>query len=115
MRLPLNITFRGISPIDGIEADIRDRAARLDDYYANITSCHVTIGIPHRHHGKGNRFSVRIDVTVPGRQLVVTRESRPDVAIHEAFDAADRQVHDYASRRRVGVKTHEAIGPDATA
>ena len=100
MRLPLNITFRGISPIEWMEAEIRERAAGLDSYCADITSCHVAIDIPHRHHKTSNPFQVRIDMTVPGEEIAVTKESAQDVVVHEAFNAARRQLQEYASRRR---------------
>ena len=51
-----------------------------------------------------------IDMTVPGTELVVKRESHEDiyVAIRDAFDAARRQLEDYARHQRGDVKTHES-------
>lgn len=133
MRLPLSIIFRGISPTDWIEAEIRKRAEKLDTYYGDVMSCRVTVEVPHWHHEKGNRFGLRIDLTVPGDEIVVNHESslhastqdlekrewakaleiegmRKDLrlVIREAFDVARRQLQDYARRQRGDVKTHEA-------
>jgi hypothetical protein len=63
--------------------------------------------MPHRHQRKGNNFSVRIDLTVPGSELVVSRDSTSDgshenvkIAIRDAFEAATRELKDYAARVR---------------
>jgi cold shock CspA family protein len=90
-----------------------------------------------RHHRLGGRYHVRIAVTVPGDEVVVsheasqhataqdleatrlTRPAEPDperkrahVAVHEAFAIARRQLQDYVRRRRRSVKTssHQARG-----
>jgi ribosome-associated translation inhibitor RaiA len=102
MKTPMTITFRGMTPSEWMEMDIRGRAAKLDTYCRRITKCHVAVDIPHRHHEDGNRISVRIDMTVPGEELVVTHNSRKDirVVIGKAFEIARRQLREYASRRR---------------
>jgi hypothetical protein len=100
MRLPLHITFRGMSPIVEIETEIRERAAALDSYCGDITSCRVAVDIPHRHHKTSNLFQVRIDMTVPGEEIAVNKEATREVVVHEAFTAARRQLQGYASRRR---------------
>ena len=132
MKLPITITFRGFPPSEWIEADIRKRAAKLDAYCRDIMSCRVVVDIPHRHHEEGNRFSLRIDVTVPGEEIAVNHESnlhaskqdlderewvkefevegmRKDLrlVIREAFDVARRRLQDYARVHRRAVKTHE--------
>ncbi|HEV8717879.1 MAG TPA: cold shock domain-containing protein [Candidatus Binatia bacterium] len=50
-----------------------------------------------------------IDLTVPGAELVVTREENEEllVAIRDAFLATRRQVQEYARRQRGEVKTSE--------
>jgi ribosomal subunit interface protein len=115
--LPLQISFHGIAPTDAIEARVAERAAKLDQFFDRIMSCRVVVGASHRRPHKGKIYSVRIDVTVPREELVVNREPSLDhshedifVAIRDAFDAADRQLEDYARRQRGQVKTHE--GPD---
>jgi cold shock CspA family protein len=53
---------------------------------------------------------VRIDLIVPGDELVVDRQVDEDlyVAIRDAFHAARRKLEDYARRQRGAVKVHEA-------
>ena len=110
MELPLQVTLRDVSPSEAVEGYIRERAAKLDAFYDRIMGCRVVVEAPVRHHRKGGPFKVRIDLTVPGDELVVNRQSDEDlyVAIREAFDAMRRRLEDYARRQRGSVKAHEA-------
>lgn len=111
MQLPLQITARDFELTDAIEANIREKAGKLEAFYDRIMGCRVIIEIPHRHHHKGHLYHVRIDMTVPGGELVVRREPHVDlyVALRDAFDAARRQLRDYASRQRGDIKYHEGV------
>ncbi|MDH3687915.1 MAG: HPF/RaiA family ribosome-associated protein [Gammaproteobacteria bacterium] len=115
MKLPLQITWRRLQQSDAIEAAIRKRAEQLSNFYDHIMSCRVMVEAPHSHHRKGNLYHIRLDIGVPGGEIVVNRDpaahgSHEDVyvAIRDAFDAAKRQLQDYARRQRGDVKTHEA-------
>jgi cold shock CspA family protein len=72
-------------------------------------SCRVVVEAPVRHHRKGGPYKVRIDLTVPGDELVINRQADEDlyVAIRDAFHAARRRLEDYARRQRGAVKVHE--------
>jgi ribosomal subunit interface protein len=109
MELPVQVTLRDISPSEAVEGYIRERAAKLDEFYDRIMRCRVAVEAPVRHHRKGGPFKVRIDLTVPGDELVVNKQSDEDlyVAIREAFDAIRRRLEDYVRRQRGSVKTHE--------
>jgi len=114
MQVPLEITFRNLKSSESMEAMVRSKAEELDKIYDRIMRCSVVVEAHHKHHHKGNLFHVRIDLTVPGSELVVNRD--PDehhahedvyVAIRDAFNAAYRQLEAYASSIHRDVKTHE--------
>lgn len=114
METQLQVTFRNIGHSDAIEAKVRERAARLERFYSHITGCRVVIEELHQHHRKGNHFHVRVEVAVPGADLVANRE--PDeahrytdvyIAIRDAFDAVGRQLEDYGRRQDGRVKAHD--------
>jgi ribosomal subunit interface protein len=116
MQLPLQITFRNMESSAAIEAKIRERVAELDRYYHRIMGCRVVVESPHRRHHQGKLFHVRVDLTVPGGELAVSREPAQHhayedvyVAIRDAFDAARRQLEDYARRHRGETKGHAAL------
>jgi ribosome-associated translation inhibitor RaiA len=105
MQVPLQITSRGLAPLPRVESLIVERSRRLERYCDHIIRCHVVIGLAHRRHRNGRRYSVHIDITTPVGDVVVTREpgdgaAQLDVAIRDAFDAATRQLEAEARRRR---------------
>ena len=108
MRSPLQITTRDVPHSEALENHIRQKAAKLETFYPHITGCRVVVEVPHKHKHQGRQFNVRLDITVPGDELVVNRESDGDVyvALRDTFDAARRQLESFGSRQRGAVKTH---------
>jgi ribosomal subunit interface protein len=108
MQIPLQISLHGITHSNALYDAIRERAEKLDRYYDRIMSCRVVLELLARHQRKGKQYAVRIDVKVPGGELVVTREHDEDlqVALRDAFDAARRRLEDYARTQRGDVKRH---------
>jgi ribosomal subunit interface protein len=109
MQIPLQITTRGIDQSDELEKHIRDKANKLDAFFEHVTSCRVVVEQPHKHHHQGNQYSVRIDIGVPGSEIVINRDHAEDVyvALRDAFDAAKRKLEDYVHKIRGEVKKHE--------
>ncbi|HVY49741.1 MAG TPA: HPF/RaiA family ribosome-associated protein [Minicystis sp.] len=114
MQTPLQITFRGIGPSDAIEDYVRARADKLEHFFDRITGCHVMIETPHRHKRHGYHHRIRIDLVVPGKELVVTRDpderkGQEDVyaSIDAAFDDAQRVLEDQIRTQRGDVKPRE--------
>jgi ribosomal subunit interface protein len=106
MQVPLEISTRWIELSPPLEAELRRRADRLERHTDRITSCRIAVEQPTRnHHQEGGPFRVRVDVTVPGSELVADKEHEEVyAAIRDAFDAAERQVEQWSSRRRGEVK-----------
>jgi cold shock CspA family protein len=73
MEIPLQITFRNMPPSEAIENNIKEKTAKLESFFNRIMSCRVVVEAPHRHHHKGKAYQVRIDLTVPGAELVINR------------------------------------------
>ena len=80
MQLPLQVTFRHMDPSPALEARIRQRAEDFERFYDRITSCRVVVEQVNRRHQQGNLFEVKIDLTIPGNELVVGREHRANHA-----------------------------------
>ncbi len=115
MKLPLQISFKDIGPSPAIEAAIRERAVKLDRFFGRIIGCRVVVEAPHRRQHKGKLYGIRIDMTVPGGEIAVTRAGRKDhahedvyVAIRDAFDAAVRMLEDHDRKVTGRVKSHAA-------
>jgi ribosomal subunit interface protein len=110
MQIPLQISLHGVAPSDALHKIIRDRAEKLERYYSHIMSCRVVLELEGRHQAHGRQFKVRIDLKVPGSEIVVTHEhdEQLEVALRDAFDAAKRKLEDYARTQRGDVKHHSA-------
>ena len=114
MQTPLQITWRSVQKSEALEADIEARAAKLEEFYDKIISCHVTVEKSHGRHKKGNLYRIHLDLRVPDKEIVVTRDPAEHhahedmyVAIRDAFHAARRQLQDYVRIRRGEVKQHD--------
>ena len=109
MQIPLQITIRDVEHSEALETHIRGKVEKLEEFFKSIISCRVVVEMPHKHHHQGKQFNVRIDIGVPGSEIVVNRDHAEDiyVALRDAFDAAKRQLEDYARKIRGDVKTHE--------
>ena len=105
---PLEIVVRDIPRTDGLEQRIHEKVAKLAALQPRITSFRVTIESPANHrHQKGTPHLVKLEIGVPGPEIVVTRESEEDhqhdelaVALRDAFDAARRQITDRQEKQR---------------
>jgi len=112
MKLPLQLTLRDIPHSEAVETAVREKAAKLDLLYPHIMRCQVVIELAGKHKHQGKEFGVRIDLSVPGREIVVNREHGEDVyvVLRDAFDAAKRQLEDFAQKQRGEVKHHAGAG-----
>jgi cold shock CspA family protein/ribosome-associated translation inhibitor RaiA len=128
---PVQVTFRNMRPQEALEEVVRERAAWLDTFYPAIVGCRVLIETPHRHREHGQHVRVRIELSLPGEDVVVSHEPTlhaalkdveaeahhkdadieavhkyAEAAVREAFTAARRRLQDFARRQRAAVKTH---------
>lgn len=109
--LPVQITTRDLPVSNSLESHIREKSAKLKRYHDNITSCRVVVEFAQKHKHRGKLYNVRIDVIVPGKEMVVTRKSNEDVyvALRDAFNALFRQLDNYSHKRHGRVKSRPEI------
>jgi ribosomal subunit interface protein len=109
--LASQITIRDIPPSAPLELLIRKHIEKLTRFYDRISSCRVVIELAQKHKHQGKLYNVRIDTTVPGKELVVTRKVNQDiyVAIRDAFKAIQRRLEEYSRKRHGRVKSHNDV------
>lgn len=102
MKIPLDLRFLGLSPSQAVEAAVHARVAHIERICPDVMAWRVTIDQEHKHQHQGRPFSVRVDITVPGQELAITRAHDEDVyvALRDAFDAAQRKLEDFVRVRR---------------
>jgi ribosomal subunit interface protein len=115
MDVPLEIAFRNMDKSPRLEDKVRTRVERLQRLFNRINSCHVVVEAPHRSEAGAVNFHVRVEVRVPEKELVVSRdpgraEDHSDVylAIRDAFAAMERQLEQHSQKIRRDVKAHPA-------
>jgi ribosomal subunit interface protein len=116
MQIPIQITFRNMETSEAVEARVRERSDALERFHPNIIGCRVMIEASARSQHKGKIYHIRVNLTVPGEEIVVKRDPAEHhahediyVAIRDAFDAVRRQLEDHARRFRGQIKAHEEL------
>ena len=131
MKTVPTLMLRGTRHTEPLEACALDQLEKLQRCCASIIGARVLVERPERHHRTG-RYRVRIQLTVPGEEIVVAHDASPRasalarrgrstrkrddrerththgvVAIRDAFAHARRQLQDYERRRRGQAKRHK--------
>jgi ribosome-associated translation inhibitor RaiA len=106
MQTDLQISFHGVPASPAVERSVRARAEKLERRFARLTGCRVVLEAPHRGKRHGSHYVVRIELAVPGGELVVARDpaaraGREDLyaCVDEAFDDATRLLDDHVGQR----------------
>jgi hypothetical protein len=131
MQTAPTITVRGGERTAELESTVEGYLAKLTRYCPTLIGARVLVEPAAKRHRNGNRYHVRIELSLPGEDVVVTRndglrpavragasprarkqdELAPDyrqakVAIREAFEVARRRLQDVTRRRRGATKVH---------
>ena len=108
MPIPLKVMDRGKLLQGDLEEHIRERTEKLSHFFDRVKRCRVIIDGPGQHLLR-DRVRVRIQLTVPGSEIAITRQGGADlpIAIRAAFDAADRRLEEYVRLKRETVRTSE--------
>lgn len=108
MRLPAQIAFHAMDRSDALELATHKSIERLEHFSEHVMACRVTFESQENHH-LSRQVNVRIDLTLPGRELVVNRVRNRDpyVALRDAFDDMKRQLEDAVRQQRGQQKNHQ--------
>jgi cold shock CspA family protein/ribosome-associated translation inhibitor RaiA len=114
MQVPLDITFQNSEPSEAIRSEVEKHAKRLEKFHDRITSCKVAIIAPPGRHRKGELFKIDIRIAMPEHKDIFVTKTHGDtpehehfeVAIKDAFGAAQRQIEDAVREMRGQVKPH---------
>ena len=81
MRESLQIKGTDVELTEAIKEAVRERAQKLDHIYDSVINCSIAIESPRRRYAKGTFYNVRIDLTIPGKELAVNREPHEDLYV----------------------------------
>ena len=71
MAVQPQIAYRDVEPSPALERLIQAETAKLERFFHGIVTCRVLIEHSHRRHKHGSPYNVRIDLSLPGAELVV--------------------------------------------
>ena len=103
--MKVNIRAREIELTDSIKAYTEKKMLSLLKYYPNITTVDVELAKAGKHHRKGDVFTVKANVSVPGK---IYRIEEIEAILYKAIDKAKDDIK-RALRRYKGkdeVKNH---------
>jgi len=112
MDVPPEIAFRNVERNDAVDRRILEGIEKLEKVYPRLTSCRIAVEDASPGRDSGHLYRVRIDLGVPGSEVVVSRdpprEPAEDLlhAVGEAFDIARRRLRKFAEKQRGEVKSH---------
>ena len=102
MTVPVQISFHGIDPTPAMRDLVNEETAKLEHVYPHIISCRVAVELAAHRHKHGNPYQIRIELAVPGKLLVVDSKPESDgpLAVREAFKTLERNLHEFARKKR---------------
>jgi ribosomal subunit interface protein len=116
MQIPAKISFHNIDSSMALKDRINEKIAKLEQRVKNLMGIHVIVEAAHHHQTKGRLYSVRIDATMPGGELVVShhpgrnprKHDKVFAAMNAGFAALERQLQRFKEiGRRQDVKLHK--------
>lgn len=120
------VSYRDVVASPALERLIEAEVAKLEHFFDGIVSCRVLVEHTHRRR-HGSPYHVRLELGVPGEQLVVNHtddvrpvppasddepervrkaaeheaeHKDPQLAVRDAFHALTRRLQQYAKRRK---------------
>jgi ribosomal subunit interface protein len=96
----VNIRTREIDLTESIKAYAEKKMLSLLKYYPNITMVDVELAKSGKHHRKGDVFTAKVNVSVPGK---VYRVEETELILYKAIDKAKDDIK-RALRRYKGKK-----------
>lgn len=114
MRIPLEISFHGLSRSESLEELIRKDAAKLERVCDDLISCRVGIKLNQKSQNTANHFKIRIEMRFPpNKSVVVThksgiKEKADDLpaAAKNAFKSAHRRLKKMVEKQQGEIKSH---------
>ncbi len=87
----VQITVRGISSTPVINYHVERQFNRLEKAYSKINTCKVVIDLAKNNTHKGKLYSVCIDITISGKELVSKKQNTNlFIAIRDSFSALEQ-------------------------
>lgn len=100
-------TIRGISSTPEVNYYIDRNLNKLKRAYSKINKCKVVVDLAKNNTHKDKLYSVCIDITIPGRELV-SKKQNPNlfIAIRNSFLALEQLLAKHHKKKMIFNKNH---------
>lgn len=105
MQIEPIVTFKGIEPSAAMEQNILGKIAEMEKLFSRLISCRVVVSQTFKRGTQGHLFDVHLELTLPGQDIWVSRDSGQNhahedayVAIRDTFAAARRMLEDHVGK-----------------
>jgi len=119
VKLPVQVTFRQVDESESLKRLILNESENLNRFFPRIMGCRVLVEKPHRHHHKGSPYHVRVQLAIPGHDIIaggdtkqIPSYSNPYVAIRNTFRDARRRLQHEVHLLRHETKHHTHAAPE---
>lgn len=113
-KIPLQVTYRGMSRSEALEEKIAERVDKLTKTGERILDAHVSVEAS-QPHNRGHVFAVHAVVRTPHGEVVVSNDKDPKglhedayLAVRDAMDSLHRRIQELREKnveRRHGHET----------
>jgi ribosomal subunit interface protein len=105
--LTVQTTIRSISPTPAINYYIDRHFKKLKSAYSKINKCKLVVDLAKNNTHKGKLYSVCIDLTIPGKELV-SKKQDPNlfIAIRNSFLALEQLLAKHHKKKVPCSKKH---------
>lgn len=108
MKVPPEITYRGVEKTAALETLINEKIAKLERVCDHISSCHIAVEKSQDRPRGQSPYRVRLDITVPPSHELFAESSMSDrtqyaeldTIVRDAFDKAWRQLRDLSKQQQ---------------
>ncbi len=96
----IHVTFRSIADSVAIKHQIQKSFTKLNQVHKEINHCRVVIDLDQKHQHHGKIFSVHIDVTLPGKELVSRKRNKNlYLAVRDSFHTLEQLLNKHSKKR----------------
>jgi ribosomal subunit interface protein len=107
----IQITVRSIPDSPTIEYHVIKHFKKINKIYPKMSNCRVVIDAPQKHKHKGKVFSISIDITIPGKELVSRKQNQNlFVAIRDGFSAIEKLLEKYTKKKKNSLGKYYMLG-----
>jgi ribosomal subunit interface protein len=113
--LPIQITFRSMPDSPTVEYLVNKYYKKLKRSYNKISRCHAVVDFAHKNKRKDKIFSIRLDLSLPGKELVSKKQNENIyLAIRDGFTALEKLLKKHHKRKIVFANKRSYYGTEAS-